>query len=183
MVTSFSGIASHHHYQPLTLRITIGESGNMSHRSGQDLDSRAHDSGRASKDRGFSNPGGSSPYPFISLSPAGTNALSRRHSMTVQDMLNPSDEDPRPSSQSRSTPSSSDNESIDSRISKLRRVGQPPRSVPRSHSSRAIGRSIHQASRRQRRRPSPSSSSSEAGERRSGGFRKPYTVEETHFIW
>jgi len=185
MVVSYPGIATYHH-QSLSFRITIGGPDNMSHRSGHGSNSRGFNSGQASSSHGPNGRGGNSPYPFTTLSPARTNLLSRRQNMTVQDMLNPSDEEPRGSSQSRPSPPSSDNGNSQRHVQGAYCVNQPPRST-RGHSVHAaIRRNTHRAHRHQSRRSSSSSSSSassEASERERRGVREQYTLEQTHFIW
>ncbi len=183
MVTSYPGSPTHHH-QSFSIRIPVGEPGNMSHRPGHGSNPRGSNSGQGSNGRSPNDHGGNTPYPFTTLSPARIDLLSRRHSMSVQDMLNPSDEEPRRASQSRPSPASSDNENIQRQAQSSYHVSQAPRSA-RGHSVRATTeRHTQRARRHQSRRSTPSSSSSsEAGERERRGIREQYTLEQTHFIW
>lgn len=183
MLASYSGSSTHHH-QSSSICITTGDSGNMSHRPAHGSNSRDSNSGQASNGRGPSDHGSNNSYPFTSLSPARSDLLSRRHSMSVQDMLNPSDEEPRRPSHFRPSPPSSDNEISQRHAQSSYHVSQTPRSA-RGHSARTtIGRNTQRVRRHQSRRSSPTlSSSSEAGERERRGVREQYTLEQTHFIW
>lgn len=182
MVTSLTGL-SIQETQPLSIRLTFGTSEIMANRPGIGSISRSHNPGPAINYHSAGDHGGNSPYPFTTLSPARANLLSRRHSMTVQDMLNPSDEEPRRSSQSRLSPPSSENEGNQGRHRGSSRSSQAPKSTPRGQPARMNGRNTHHPRRHGSRRPSPSSSSSDGGERERRGFREMYTEEQTHFIW
>lgn len=176
MVAAYPGIAAHHH-QSLSIRVTSGEAGNMSHRPGYGSNPRGSNSGQGAN-------GSNASYPFTSLSPARADLLSRRHSMTVQDMLNPSDEDPRRSSQFRPSPPSSDNGHSQRHAQTSHRVSQTPRSARGTPARTTMGCNTERVRRHQSRRSSPSSSSSsEAGDRERRGVREQYTIEQTHFIW
>lgn len=182
MVTSFTDLPIQKQ-QPLSIRITFGTSEIMANRPGNGSSSRSHNSGPSINHNSASDRGGNVPYPFTTLSPARANLLSRRHSMTVQDMLNPSDEEPRRYSQSRLSPPSSENEGHQGRHRGSSRSSQAPRSTPRGQPARMNGRNTHHPRRHDSRRPSPSTSSSDGGERERRGLREPYTPEQTHFIW
>lgn len=160
-------------HDSLSIRIITPTLKNMSRRPGQESNP-SHDASQA--------------YPFTTLVPAQAGPVSNRHSMTVQHMLNPSDEEPRRLSQSRSS-QSSDNDS-ERRLPGSHHGSSSPRSGPSFHNGRAShgsrrghARATREARRRATRRASLSSSSSEASENDRRAFRKPYTVEETHFIW
>ncbi|KAL6717110.1 hypothetical protein ACLMJK_005025 [Lecanora helva] len=127
-------------------------------------------------------------YPFTTLAPAQAGPASRRHSMTVQDMLNPSDEEPRGQSQSRSSPSS-DNDSGrrlpgSYRVDNSAEARTPYNNNAAAHSPGPQQARINRKARRRcTRQASLSSSASEIGENGKHPARNKYSVEETHFIW
>lgn len=172
---SLAGAAYHH--QTLSIRTSSETSDNMSHRSVYGPAYYGQNTVRGTNvnnSNSSSSRSGSNGYPFGTLRPA--NAVIRRSSMSVQDMLNPSDEEPRRSPQSRSSPSS-DNER---RVPSSYRGGRSRRG---NTSHGPSGHGSHRASRQPSRRASPSSSGSESGEAPPREARKAYTLEEAHFIW
>ncbi|MCJ1453030.1 hypothetical protein MMC28_003375 [Mycoblastus sanguinarius] len=148
-----------------------------------------HSSGRGSNGNGSST-NSSSQNRHLAVPPQ-LDTTSRRRSMTIQDMLNPSDEDARRSPPTPSSPSSSDEERGPPRPTRTdhssqRSIGSP-RSGPHSHrvdrSPRPGGRS---------RRPSATPSAQSSGSRlprspevpaRTRSFRPTYNPEEVAFIW
>ncbi len=177
-----------HDHQSLSIQMYIQPSENMSRRPGQGPGPNGHHSGRVSSNNSFVNRSGHHGYPFAALVPTQASAASRRHSMTVQHMLNPSDEEPRRPSQSRSS-QSSDNDS-DRRVPSPGHGSISARHGPRSHGGhpsrgpvRGQARVNRHANRRAARRRSPSSSGSENHEAPRRAFRKTYTDEQAHFIW
>lgn len=185
MTGSVQGDTAHTHQQ-LNIQLSIEPSNAMSCRLGHGSGPHVHNVeggqlGKSSLDRASN-----STYPFTMLGPGQVSSVSRRHSMTVQDMLNPSDEDPRRSSQSHSSLSGDDDESRSSghqrHGSSSYRANKSSRHDSHSHQGN-LYRTSPRGSHRPSRRPSPSSSGSETGEIERRAFRKPYTVEEAHFIW
>ena len=175
-------------YQSLNIRITMQASEKMSRRPEPGSGSYGLNAGSVSSNSSSVSQDASYGYPFASLIPAQAGPPSRRHSMTVQHMLNPSDEEPRRSSQSRHS-QSSDNDS-DGHGANSYRDSNTLSPLPRFHSvnpSRRSGRGQARVNRRGHRRRSRqtslSSSGSEMGDNGRRAFRKTYTVEETHFIW
>ena len=165
----------------------------MSAQSGQYSESHGLHRGQAPMSDSCSSRGDSYGYPFATLAPSQAGAASRRQSMTVQHMLNPSNEEPRRPSHSLCS-QSSDNDSDRHRpnskhdsnalssgshfhnASQSRRSGRGQIRGANYHTNR-------QVKRRANRHQSLSSSASEAGENDRRAFRKTYTEEETHFIW
>ena len=157
----------------------------MSGHSGQESESDGLYRGQATMSDSYG-------YPFATLAPSQVGAASRRQSMTVQHMLNPSDEEPRRPSQShysqssdndsdRPGPSSNRNSNVFRSESQFLSVNQSRRSG--RGPARANRRANRQVDRRANRRQSLSSSASEARENDRRAFRKAYTEEEGHFIW
>ena len=169
-------------HQSLSIRIAITALDSMPQRPGKDLPPLEENTGNSI------SPSGSQAYPFTTLVPAQAGQASRRHSMTVQHMLNPSDEEPRHSSHSRSS-QSSDNDSgrllssssYSKRASKIRPTVQSGNTP--NGSGRGQARGNQQAKHHAKRQTSWSSSGSEAGENKKRKCRRAYTPEETHFIW
>ena len=174
-----------HQHQPLSIRISMQVSNNMSRRLGE---GPVYNAGRASTTDANASREDGYLYPFASLIPAQARTASRRSSMTVQDMLNPSDEEPRRSSQARSS-QSSDNDSergspSSSTHSSVHRHGHSRHgATPSRGSRRSQNRSSRQPTRRAIRRTSPSSSGQDSSEKEKRAFRPKYTPEQTHFIW
>ena len=124
-------------------------------------------------------------YPFAALVPTQSGDASRRHSMTVQHLLNPSDEEPRLPSQSRSPLSSdSSSERHSPNPYHYSRNPSPGQRSNGRNTSRRVASGRIQRNRRENRRASRQasllSSASEAGAHET---RPAYSPEETHFIW
>ena len=175
-------------HQSLSIRIAIKALDSMPQRPGEDLLPYTHNTGQTATHTNCASPSGSQAYPFTTLVPAQAGEASRRHSMTVQHMLNPSDEEPRPPSQSRSSQSSDNDSGTHLSSSQYSKKSSKTESNVRSgNTSRGMGRGQargnQQAKRRANRQPSLSSSGSEVGENKKRTFRRAYTLEETHFIW
>ena len=179
--------------QPLTIRISIETDDNMSRRPGHGPTSQGGEYNRARNDSSSDSPNSDNPssnctYPFTMLGPANANSSIRRHSMTVQDVLNPSDEDPRSSSRSQSgdddeghlVPQRRGHVPISTRVNRTPRHGTY---THRNSSARLSDRGPRRATHHTSRRSSLSSSGSDFGDSGRRSFRKPYTPEEAHFIW
>ena len=176
--------------QSLAIRISIEADDSMSRRSGHGRTSRGDGSDSTRNVIGSSQLDSSNTYPFTMLDPANADTSVRRHSMTVQDMLNPIDEDPRSSSRSESCLSGGDEEDDHSsephirgnssyRANRSRRHGSYTRRTSSIHFS---NRGSHRANRHASRQSSLSSSSgSDISNPRE--FRRPYSPEEADFIW
>ena len=125
------------------------------------------------------------------LAPHQSDATSMRRRMAIQDILNPSDEEVRPYSQSQPSDSDEDGGSM-SRPS--RTIDISPRTYMASRSRSRSDRAGTASSRSRGRSRSPSSSPSTGRKRstesassdvppRSRPFRPPYTDEQMLFIW
>ena len=146
--------------------------------------SSCYNAGRVSADSNSGSRQRIQVYPFSTHTPTYANTASRRHSMTVQHILNPSDEDPRRSASSHSV-RSSDNES-DKRVSGSSSTVKPPGSDRHAHRDKPTQWSVRKRARINRQiRPqrSPSTSESEAGEIQRRDPRKKYLDEQARFIW
>ena len=107
-------------------------------------------------------------------------------SMTIQDMLNPSDEDVRQSPQTMSSQFSSDGDIRPSRNLSRAPVSRQSKKSPRSvtHARRSsTSQTSKDGSRRPSRRPARSLSSSPEIAQKTRAFRPAYSTEEQHFIW
>lgn len=142
----------------------------MSRRPAHVSGSYGNDQGRTSMRTSPISRNGGHEYPFTSLIPAQVGGGSRRHGMTVQHMLNPSDEEPRRHSQHRSSQSS---DTVSDR-----RMPSSSRGSGRGR-PRVNRRVNHRTSRRGTRL----SSESELSETERRAARPKYTTEEAHFIW
>lgn len=111
----------------------------------------------------------------------------RRRSMTIQDMLNPSDEEIKHSPRSQWTQSSSEDDRQPSRYQSRSPISSKGFKSSRStiHSRRGSTSHVPKGgSRRPSHRPSRSPSSSpDLSSKEPRAFRHPYTTEEVHFIW
>ena len=110
----------------------------------------------------------------------------RRRSMTIQEMLNPSDEKVKHSPRSECTQVSSDDEIQQSHFQSRNPTPNEGYKSPRSrvHSGRArMSYATKGGSRRPSHRQGRSPSSSPGLSPKSREFRHPYTTEEVHFIW
>ena len=122
----------------------------------------------------------------IGLNVAQEDATSRRRSMTIQDMLNPSDEEVRQSPQTTSSQFSSDEDIRPSGNISRAPVSRQSKKSPRSgtHARRSsTSHTSKDGSRRPSRRPTRSPSSSPEITQKTRAFRPAYSTEEQHFIW
>ena len=122
----------------------------------------------------------------MGLNAAQGDSASRRRSMTIQDMLNPSNEEVRHSPQSTSSQFSSDDDIRSSENQARVPVPHQSKKSPRSgtHARRTSSSyTSKNGSRRPSRRPSRSPSSSPEVAQKTRAFRPAYSTEEVHFIW
>ena len=122
---------------------------------------------------------------IIGLNAAQGDAISRRRSMTIQDMLNPSDEEVKHSPQTTSSQFSSDEDLRPSANHSRTPVSRQSKKSPRSdtHARRSASYTSKDGSRRPSRRPTRSPSSSPEIAQKTRAFRPAYSTEEQHFIW
>lgn len=138
--------------------------------------SGAYDSRSNGYHNGSYNQGGSHGNRNPALVPAYADTTSRRRSMNIEDMLNPSEENPRRYEQPQSS------KSYEAGRTGSGNPGSPqdiraPRSVPHSHGANASARS------RGGSRPPPRGSGSPDIPSQTRHFRPGYTGEQEHFIW
>lgn len=139
---------------------------------------RLNDSGSNSYRTGSFSQGSSygnrNPGPF----PVSADTTSRRRGMNIEEILNPSDEDTRPSQQPQNS-RSYEAETTVSRNPGSLQGNRVPGSGPRSHGANAPTRSRGSS----RPRPRSRGSGSPEAPSRTRAFRPDYTCEEEHFIW
>ena len=125
------------------------------------------------------------PQPVIGLNAAQGDAISRRRSMTIQDMLNPSDEEVKHSPKTKSSQLISDKDLRLSANHSRTPVSRQSKKSPRSdtHTRRSASYTSKDGSRRLSRRRTRSASSSSKTAQKTRAFRPAYSIEEQHFIW